>query len=179
MIQLRDDVILTLKSALDLFVRDPRASLLIPEVGTNIGYALPDAKGLDEVAAVPGRISLAFGKPIYCLPPAFGASDHVTRVILTAMKFDPPMRSAINLRFVEGLKGEDVYVFDRSKEPPDSAKLEGRTMNFMVESAFKSRPRVRYILDVGAHGKEPSTFVISTDPVNAVKEALSLAEMIK
>ena len=62
---------------------------LIPEVGSNIAYALPDARDKDDVAAVQGRIVRLSGQPHPVGPVDFGASDHVARIVLTAMKFDP------------------------------------------------------------------------------------------
>jgi hydroxymethylpyrimidine/phosphomethylpyrimidine kinase len=51
----RDEVLRVLRAAVDQIAQsmDPA---LIPEVGTNIGYALPGARSRDDVAAVDGRI---------------------------------------------------------------------------------------------------------------------------
>ncbi|MEJ2025831.1 MAG: thiamine-phosphate synthase family protein, partial [Deltaproteobacteria bacterium] len=76
---------------------------LIPEIRSNLGYALPGALGPEELAAVPGRISQVDEWPIVCREPAFGASRHIAKVILAAMKHDPEMRSAMDIRYSEKL----------------------------------------------------------------------------
>src|SRR5438093_2927285 len=73
----------------------------VPEVGINIGYALPAATSLEDVCALEGRLLRVRDSLEATGPPAFGASRHVARIILTAMRFDPRVRSAINLKYRE------------------------------------------------------------------------------
>lgn len=182
----RDEVIVKLKEAVDHFISNERAYLLIPEVRTNIGYALPNATSVTDVAAIPGRLTVAFNRVIYCLPPAFGASDHIARIIITAMKYDKQMRSAINLKYYEKLVSallesnrDDIYVFDRRTEPEESKKVEGHTMNFMIYSAYKKLGRIpTFIADLGDYGKEPAIFVIGKDPMKVVEISLNLLQFL-
>lgn len=73
----------------------------IPEVQSNLGYALPAfyARDLNDVAAIPGRIIKYMGKAKPSGPPTFGVSSHVASYILTAMKYDPEVRSAMNIKY--------------------------------------------------------------------------------
>ncbi|PVU74007.1 phosphomethylpyrimidine kinase [Acidianus hospitalis] len=178
----RDEVLLKLKEAVDLFVNTPGTHLLIPEIRTNIGYAIKGAKNVNDVAAIPGRISAAFNRAIYCMPPAFGASDHVARVILTAMSHDENMRSVINLKFYEEIVKNlsDVFIFNRKEEPEESREKERHTMNFMVDLAYSRLGRIpRYIVDLGDYGKEPSIFILGKEPIEVVKEAINLLQFIQ
>lgn len=173
----RDQVLLKLKEAADYFVSNPKSYLLIPEIRVNIVYALSDAKDEKDVAAIPGRITSAFNRAIYCMPPAFGASDHVARVVLTAMKYNKDKRSAIDIRYYDNIvkKLDDVYIFDRRQEPPESREKEGHTMNFMVDTAFRKKGKIpTYIVDLGDIGKEPTIFIIDNDPLTVVKKSLEL-----
>lgn len=179
----RDEVLIKLKQAVDNFVSHDKAFLLIPEIRTNIGYALSDAKNVEDVAAIPGRLTVAFNRVIYCLPPAFGASDHVARVILTAMNFDKRKRSAINIRYykeiVDQLPSENLYVFNRKEEPEESRRMEGHTMNYMMKKAFEKLGKIpTYVVDLGDYGKEPSIFVIDEDPLIVVKKTLDLLRFL-
>ncbi|MEF8829516.1 MAG: thiamine-phosphate synthase family protein, partial [Haloarcula sp.] len=61
----------------------------IPNVGMNVGMALPDAEDPLDVAAVPGRIHGLRGRVNVPSNPEFGASEHVARTILAAMAVDP------------------------------------------------------------------------------------------
>jgi Uncharacterized conserved protein len=176
----RKAVLTELEEALKRFIEDRRSYLLIPEIRTNLGYSLPDPKGVGDVAAIPGRLTVAFNRVIYCLPPAFGASDHVARVIITANKHDRNVRSAMNLALYPQFKERlNAYVFDRRREPQGQKNVEGRTMNFMVESAFQETGRIPdYILDLGDYGKEPGTFVLGRNPMEVVEKALFLLTLL-
>ena len=62
------------------------AGRIIPEIRSNLGYALPGAsEPVNEVAAVPGRITQIGDRVVAFAEPAFSASRHVAKVILAAM----------------------------------------------------------------------------------------------
>lgn len=179
----REYVLKRLKEAADIFVSNERAYLLVPEIRTNIGYAVSNAANVNDVAAIPGRLTVAFKKVIYCMLPAFGASDHVARIILTVMKYDKNLRSAINLKYytevIEKLPSQDICIFNRSSEPKEVKYREHSTMNFMVESCFRKLSKVpTYIVDLGDFGKEPSLFILDKDPVIVVNKSLELVKYI-
>jgi hydroxymethylpyrimidine/phosphomethylpyrimidine kinase len=154
-------------SALEDSVKELSCSMdaaLIPEVGSNIAYALPGARDKDDVAAVQGRIVRLSGNPHPVGPVDFGASDHVARIVLTVMKFDPEIRCAANIRYTPELIGiiEDLLLetcsFDRGNEPPGT-----RTMDWGV--AFCCRSGVPdVIFDRGAVGKEPMIRILGQNP---------------
>lgn len=180
----RQEVLIKLKQAVDVFISNERSYLLIPEIRTNIGYALSNANTVDDVAAIPGRLTVAFNRVIYCLPPAFGASDHVARVILTAMKYDKEKRSVINIKYydeiVKNLPSDNTFLFNRKEEPEESRKREGHTMNYMMELAYKKLGKIpNYVVDLGEHGKEPTIFVVDVDPFTVIKKTLELLSFLK
>jgi hydroxymethylpyrimidine/phosphomethylpyrimidine kinase len=160
----RDDVLGTLQSAVEQITRTMHPSL-IPEVGTNIAYAVRDARTPGDVAAVEGRIVRAGGRPTPVGGVAFGASDHVARIVLTVMKFNPDIRSAANIRYSPEIIAfvEDLFLetcsFDRGQEPPGT-----KTMDWGVAFCCKSGvPDV--IFDKGAVGKEPMVRILGEDPL--------------
>ncbi|MEM4046898.1 MAG: thiamine-phosphate synthase family protein [Metallosphaera sp.] len=179
MIEERAQVLRDLEEAVKRFVSNNKSYLLIPEIRTNVGYALVNAQDTYDVAAIPGRLTVAFNKVIYCLPPAFGASDHIARVILTSMKFDPNIRSAMNLALYPQFFGLNPYVFDRTTEPAERKRLEKKTMNFMIEKAFSDLGRIpEFIIDKGDLGKEPGLFVLGKTPQEVVNKALQLTSLL-
>jgi len=119
----KEEVLRTLENAVRMLLEgmDP---LLIPEVGSNIAYALAHARTPGDVAAVEGRIVRLKGRAHAVGPVAFGASDHVARIVLTAMKFDPEVRCAANIRYSPERVAacEDMLLsvcsFDRASQPP-------------------------------------------------------------
>jgi hydroxymethylpyrimidine/phosphomethylpyrimidine kinase len=72
---------------------------LVPEHGVSIGYAIRGARDSNGVAAVQGGIMAGGTKPRAAGPCGFGMDDGIARIILTAMKFDPLMRSAASIQF--------------------------------------------------------------------------------
>ncbi len=141
---------------------DPR---LLPEVGTNIVYALPRARQIQDVAGVEGRIVRLKGSVHPVGGVEFGASDHMARAVLTVMNFDPTMRSMANIRYSETILNIvdelllEICEFNRSEEPPGI-----QTMDWGV--AFCCREGVpEVIFDRGAVGKEAMIRILGDDPM--------------
>lgn len=173
----REDLVAVLRAGVSR-LEELMSADLIPEVGTNIAYALPNARIPDDVAAVEGRIVRLAGKAHAVGDVRFGASDHVARIVLTAMKFDPAVRAAANIRYspesvslLEDMLLE-VCSFDRTKEPPGI-----RTMDWGVASCCKSGvPDVIY--DRGGMGKEPMIRILGDDPEVIVNNIIKLSARI-
>jgi hydroxymethylpyrimidine/phosphomethylpyrimidine kinase len=128
--------------------------LLIPEVGTNFGYAIPFPISTKDVAAVKGRIHTTGA----CGSVDFGSSGHIARLILSANKFDPSIRSAMNIRFGEEIVEEalkarmNVVEVNREKEKEEK---EGTTMDWIIREAYIEAGVIPDIVyDRGAVGKE-------------------------
>jgi hydroxymethylpyrimidine kinase / phosphomethylpyrimidine kinase / thiamine-phosphate diphosphorylase len=176
----RQAVLSQVKEAVQAIVRMP-VGHLIPEIRSNLGYALPGALGPEEIAAVPGRISQVDEWPIVCREPAFGASRHIAKVILAAMKHDPEMRSAMDIRYSEKLVTTCrnlnflVASFDRKDEPSDVKEREGSTLEWGTQRAIASFGRMPdVIFDRGEVGKEPVIRLLGKRPENVVEKLTAL-----
>ncbi|MFZ5448104.1 MAG: bifunctional hydroxymethylpyrimidine kinase/phosphomethylpyrimidine kinase [Thermodesulfobacteriota bacterium] len=161
-------------------------SPLVPEVMTNLAYATPYPEGPQEVAAFPGRILKSPQGLLIPAPPAFGASRHIAAIILTAMTTHPNLRSAMNVRFFEGI--EDlapllhlkVASFDRSLEPPEIKAREGSTLAWGVASVLKpGAPPPDLIYDRGDRGKEPMIRILGPTPMAVAEKALALKNALQ
>lgn len=97
--QERNDLITELNEAAAVLARDIDRRL-VPPSGGNIGYAVRGARIGNDVAAVPGGFSLDGNSVRFGGPACFGADGKMSRIILTAMKFDPAIRSAAVIRFL-------------------------------------------------------------------------------
>ena len=150
----------------------------IPESQSNLVMAIKEADDLSDVAAIPGRIVRIYDKVKASEAPWFGTSRHVANAVLTAMKFDPRIRSAINLRYddklIEAAKnlGWLVSFYDRREEPEEIKRLEGRTVPWGIETAVKRAggrvPDLVYHL--GDWGKEPMILVFGRDSMDVVEK---------
>jgi hypothetical protein len=68
---------------------------IMPQVRANLASCGEDASSAEEVAAVPGRITLIEGRARALVPPRYGASSHTARILLSAMKKWPSVRSCL------------------------------------------------------------------------------------
>ncbi len=174
-------VIQELKNAVDLLKKENMGHL-IPEVSSNLGYALPQAEGVEDVAAFPGRIIRWKESVILLGDPEFGSSRHVANIILTVMRFNPEYASAMNIRYskesVIRFKRSGFLVghFDRRPEPRKVKGMEGSSLEWGVGEVLKKSKRVPdFIYDEGDIGKEPMIRVLGRNPMEVVKKILKAA----
>jgi len=159
---------------------------LIPEVMSNLGYATPYPEGPQDVAAFPGRIMPGPQGLLIRVPPAFGASRHLSAVILTAMTTHPELRSAMNVKFFDGLDDLALLLhlrvasFDRGAEPPEVKAREGSTLAWGVASVLKpGEPPPDLIYDRGEFGKEPMIRILGPTPMSVAEKALALKNALQ
>lgn len=177
----RWDVVSALMEAMERFTQLNLVDL-IPEVQMNLGYAIADPGGVEDVAAFPGRIGHFQGKVVVKGEPRFGASSHVARLILTYMKRFPYIRACANVRYTSEIltlaekKGLTIAFADRAKEPGSLKEEEGKSLDFLAREVLKGAstpPDIIY--DLGDRGKEPIIRLFARDP----RELLHKMEMIR
>lgn len=119
--QERTIVLETLGSAKDKLEKNINP-LLIPPEGVSFGYAIRGARDSGGIAAVQGRITIPPGKSAPAGGPCmFGSDDDIARIILTAMKFNPMMRSAACLLYSPGIRAvlcNDLFLEPASCDMP-------------------------------------------------------------
>ncbi len=173
-------VVNELKRSVERLKRE-RIGHLMPEVSSNLGYALPQAEGIEDVAAFPGRI-VRFKDSIATLgDPEFGASRHIANIILTVMKFDPEFCSAMNIRYSKEIIGEFrrkgflVGHFDRRFEPKRVKEKEGSSLEWGVGDVLRKMKCVPdFIYDEGGTGKEPMIRVLGKNPFEVIEKILKV-----
>ncbi|MWV40226.1 thiamine-phosphate synthase family protein [Natrialba sp. INN-245] len=167
------DVLTNVRAAARTLASTPGMADVIPNVGTNVGMALPDASDETDVAAVPGRIYAMGGRIEIPANPEFGASKHVATAILAARATDPDVRGAVNVATDDALldaareRGIDPLEFD--------ADYEDRATH--LSDRFGERgsvPRVAY--HRGAFGIEPATYVFGATATDAAERVAALLE---
>jgi len=148
----------------------------VPEVGINLGYALPAALSKEDVCALEGRIVRVGDRLEIAGPARFGASKHIARIILTAMGYDPRVRCAINLKYEEKNRtrpkkiGFAVGTFERGMQPEGTS-----TMEWGTEQAIRKLGRVPDVIaDRGGAGKEAMVRVLGTEPRDVLRKVRRL-----
>jgi predicted fused transcriptional regulator/phosphomethylpyrimidine kinase/predicted transcriptional regulator len=151
----------------------PGMAAHVPNVGTNVGTAVPGASDPADVAAIPGRLQAVGSRVMVPSEPEFGVSRRVAGAVLAAMATDPAVRGALNLATSEGLlaavrgRGIDPLQFD--------ASYENRTER--LRQRFHERGAVpRVIYHEGAFGIEPVTYVFGETAGEAADLAVGLVE---
>lgn len=154
---------------------------LIPEVGSNIGMAIPGALSENDVAAVEGRIVRAGRRAHVSGCIRFGASRHIARIVLSAMRFDPGIRAAMNIKLSDDLLSEAsrmglrISSFDRGEEPPGES-----TMSWGTKRAIERLGAVPDLIwDAGGMGKEPMIRILGRDAVSVATIAVMLSNALK
>jgi hydroxymethylpyrimidine/phosphomethylpyrimidine kinase len=158
-----------------------KAGHLIPEVQSNLGYALPEATSHDDVVAFPGRIIRFKDTVIAPGIPEPGASRHIANIILTVMHFDPRYRAAMNIRYSSDIlracrrQKWKTKTFDRKKEPRRIKRKEGSSLEWGVGSVLEKSASVPdAIYDLGDVGKEPMIRILGESPQEVVNKVLCL-----
>lgn len=173
-----------LKKAVEIIQNSEELAAFIPEVRSNIVMAKENAKDVNDVAGIPGRITIVHGKPKAFVEPEFGVSSHMARLVLSMMKHDSSKRSAMNIKYSPKIieicekLGLKVSFYDRNDEPENVRQVEGGTIPWGVETAIK---RIGDIPDIiyhkGAWGKEPSITLIGTSAVDVAKMSVCIARI--
>jgi hydroxymethylpyrimidine kinase/phosphomethylpyrimidine kinase len=181
-------VLRNLKEAVLTLEKSTDFSKLIPEVGCNIGMAIPDADCPEDIAAVEGRIVEYSERalPVGCI--GFGKGRHVGSVILSVLRYDPEIRAAIFLKYSERNlslcreAGFGISSFDRTEEPENISTKEPDeiiTLGWGTAEAIKKYGGVpRVIYDKGNSGKEPMIRLLGTNAIEVAKLAVELAEKL-
>ena len=182
--QKRFEVIQGLSAAVEM-LKQNRIGMLIPEVQSNIGVGLPDAHRAEDVAAIPGRI-VKNGNDIFTVAaPQFGASQHVAKIVLTAMQFDPSTRAVMNIKFTDSILKAcrklkfKIASFDRAQEPKNVKQQEGSSLEWGTHRAITDCGYVPDIIyDLGGQGKEEMIRVLARDIGELVDKILRIHRQV-
>ena len=174
-----------LENAIEIFKKE-RIGNLIPEVQTNIGLGLSNAKRHEDVIAIPGRL-IKNGEDIFTgARPRFGGSRHVANIVLTMMQHDPEKRAVMNIKYTDSLLQIckklkfQIASFDRSKEPKKVRVREGSSLEWGTEKAiitYGSVPDIIY--DLGGIRKEEMIRVLAKDIDSLIKKVLAIHRLYK
>ena len=178
----REGMLQDLQVTVETLSQEPVGDL-IPEVRSNFSYALPGALDHEDIAAIPGRISQVGERLLICRNPAFGASQHMAKVVLAVMKHDPRVRSAMNIRYskkmiavCQGL-GLRAVSFDRAEEPEELKAREGSSLERGTQQALEGLGHVPDVVyDEGEVGKEPMIRILGRNPSEVVEKVLKIGK---
>ncbi len=148
---------------------------LIPEVQSNLAYAIPFAETVDDVASFPGRIIRLVNTVDTLASAKFGASRQIHHLVLAAMEYDSNRRACMTIHHSDSIVnriksfGYTVAAFDRNRTPPDLQQEEGSTLAWGVQDVMEELGKVPdAIYDKGAVGKVPMIRLFANNPASIV-----------
>ena len=152
---------------------------LIPECGVSFGYAIRGARDSGGVAAIQGGIVAGETKPRAAGSCGFGMDDGIARIILTAMKFDPLMRSAASVQFSGRVREvlEDDLFLECIRCDPRQAPAAISTMDWSVASCCRDGVPDA-ILMPGTAGKVPLILLFGEDPLGIANNIIICSNRI-
>jgi hydroxymethylpyrimidine/phosphomethylpyrimidine kinase len=154
---------------------------LIPETQSNLVYAIPNAKGLEDVAGVIGRIVKAGNKGVPASGIKFGASKHVASSVLEYMKTNQMVRSALNIKNDKSILNRckklfSVSHYERNLEPKIIKEKEGNTIPWGVKMALSINPDADIVYHSGDVGKEPMIVIFGQSPQDVVDKVKKILD---
>lgn len=180
----RDSTAESVEGVVEAFVaRDVRA--LVPEVGMNVVGATSYAEGVEETAAVEGRITKTLSGVSPNRGVRFGASSHVARFLLAAREFDTDLRFAVNCRFDDAVESAlevldgPVAEFDREAEPTEVKAEEGSTMQWGARQAFDREETPVAVIDRGEVGKEAIVKLVAEDEDTIIDRTMAVVSALE
>lgn len=177
----RYQVIEELGRAVENLVNMKNFADLIPETQSNLAYAIPDAKGLEDVAGVNGRIVKAGNKGVPTSGIKFGVSKHVGSSILEYMKINQMVRSALNIRNDKSILNKcrklfSTSYYERNFEPKVVKESEGNSIPWGIKKALLKNPDADIIYHLGDFGKEPMIIIFGQNPQDVLDKVKKILD---
>ncbi|WEL21905.1 thiamine-phosphate synthase family protein [Halorhabdus sp. BNX81] len=144
---------------------------LIPAVGSNLVECLPDAGGIDDVVAVPGRILDVKGRAAVPGDPEFGVSEYVASVLLAARRHGSDARATLNVAYEPAVvtaleaQGHTAVEFDAEAE-----------LDAAFDAVDVAGADVLY--QTGGFGIEPIVYVLGADAPTVVSSVREIVDEV-
>ncbi|NHJ87874.1 MAG: helix-turn-helix domain-containing protein [Asgard group archaeon] len=180
-IDVRQNILRLLDDAVAHIENDPLFVKLIPQVMSNICLSIPNPQTIDDIAAIPGRITRVRDRVRALLPPEFGVSKHMAKILLTLNNKNPLIVSLICLIYnnkvleaIENLGLKQVSLDNEQfKQFMNQEEING------LENISKIQPSdVGVLIHHGALGIEPIVYLFSDSPQKLVTICSKIAKLV-
>jgi hypothetical protein len=187
-IEERQKVLLDLEKALTLINENPSFVKLLPEVRANLCQSIPHPENINDVAAIPGRITKIRGKAKALLPPEFSVSKHTAKLLLVLKDIQPQLHSAIGIIYNEEIDS----AFDQLQIPYQKFSNEFFTTLLTEETCSKTVTKtfINWVIEAtqtqsficiinkGGIGIEPISYLFGINAIELVKKLLQVSASI-
>jgi len=154
----------SVRRGLTILENAPTFARYVPAVGSNLVEALPNATGIEDVVAVPGRIIELKGRVEIPAEPEFGVSEHVAGILLSAREAGSDARGALNVRY-------DPTLVDRLEDAGhEAAEFDAEApVRDAIADALRAQPDATVLYQTGGFGIEPVLYVLAPDATTAAE----------
>jgi len=169
-----------LRCAVSLLESTAEFNEVVPEVFTNVVMGLKDAKGIADVAGIPGRLVKVRGKVKAMMDPEFGVSSYLARLLIGVMKHNPEIRAVANLRYNEGVLGAVKRLNLKHatlRRDPDYGGKEDEIFRF-ADKSFSKEKGLSVIIDEGGFGIEPNSYFFDESASKLADRAVRVARIV-
>lgn len=144
--------------------------VLSPQVRANIAISSNDAIDSSGIAAFPGRLTPVGGKARPLSSPKFGASSHLSNLLLSLRNFDSQVSIIINLRW------NSVISNLLNELEINSIKLTRKGDDLSIDEGFLG---AEALIDEGGYGFEPSLYIVGQDQERVCRIVEDLASSME
>jgi predicted fused transcriptional regulator/phosphomethylpyrimidine kinase/predicted transcriptional regulator len=151
----------------------------MPEVSVNLACISGDSNLAENVVAVPGRIVKVGNYARSMRQPEFGASGHMSRMLLLVRTRMKDCRALVNLRYDGRMAKVLKKLGLRSLEIGDYSEVEGGdpTIEALRKRLGETRSLFDAIVDRGGKGIEPNVYFLGRDAMEAARLAIRASEV--
>jgi len=175
----RRGVLGEMRCAISLLESTPEFYEMVPQVFSNIVMGIEGARGVADVAGVPGRLVKIRGKVKALMDPEFGASSHLAKLLLVSMERNPRYRALINVRYDKGVLESikrlnlKTAVLRREAESPGS---EDQLFRFADRALGKDKT-IHVLIDEGGFGIEPNAYIFGESASKLADRVVRISRM--
>jgi predicted fused transcriptional regulator/phosphomethylpyrimidine kinase/predicted transcriptional regulator len=175
----RSDLVEEARRAVRILESSATFFCVMPEVSVNMACLRGDSNSLDDVVAVPGRIVRVKNHARSMFPPEFGASRHMSRMLLLVRRRMPRCRAAINLAYNKKVRSIirklGIRVIEVGGPYPQNA--EDPTVAALEDKLLQSREQFDAVAALGGTGIEPSLYLFGETAEDVASLAVRISEL--
>jgi predicted fused transcriptional regulator/phosphomethylpyrimidine kinase/predicted transcriptional regulator len=175
----RRGVLSEMRCAVSVLESTPEFYEMVPQVFSNIVMCIPDARGIADVAGIPGRLVKIRGKVKALMDPEFGASGHLAKLLLVTMGKNTKMRALVNIRYDKGVLDSIKKLNLKSavlRREDQSPGTEDQLLRF-AERALGKDKNIQVIIDEGGFGIEPNAYIFGESASKVADRVVRISRM--
>lgn len=174
----RRGVLGEVRCAVSLLESTPEFYDMVPQVFSNIVMGIGGAKGIADVAGIPGRLVKIRGKVKALMEPEFGVSSHLAKLLLIIMSKNQKCRSLMNLRFdkyvLESIKKLNLKYAVLRRESDSGSEDE---LFRFADRALVKEKNIHVLIDEGGFGIEPNTYIFDESASKLADRVVRISRM--